>query len=82
MAIYLFGSSIQTSVLDNFQAERSVGGATILLVYLIVLICHIPYIFMFCKEAGCSLFDEVLTSKISTAISNKLAGYVQETDSK
>jgi amino acid permease len=76
LGIRIFGSSISPSILDNFGEQGSYLGYTIQVLFLALLTCHIPYIFMFAKEGGHITLDEVFTRSMSHSIERKLAGQV------
>lgn len=74
LAVYAFGSHLQTSVLDNIGAEESFLGTTVQLLFLLLLICHIPYIFRLVKEGGITCVDEIRHGYLSDSIAKKLQG--------
>lgn len=74
LAIYHFGSSLQESVLDNVAAEGSTVGTVIQLLFLVILACHIPYVFMLCKDGGNTFYEELMNSSMSNTIRQKMEG--------
>lgn len=58
LSIYLFGSSLDASVLTNVDEESNVYSYIIRVSFLIVLACHIPYIFFVTKEPFLIIIDE------------------------
>lgn len=57
--IYLFGSKIETSFLKNLGNEITWENASIRIAFIIMLICHIPYIFFACRESLLVIVDEL-----------------------
>ena len=51
LSIYIFGSSLESSVLKNVDEEKNIYSYIIRVAFLIVLACHIPYIFFPTKES-------------------------------
>ena len=59
LSIYTFGNDLETSVLTNVDAEDNAFSWIIRIAFLIVLGCHIPYIFFPTKESLLILVDEI-----------------------
>jgi sodium-coupled neutral amino acid transporter 11 len=59
LAIYMFGSQLSESVLDNVDLMTSAASYIIRVLFLIVLACHIPYIFYSGKESLLIIVDEI-----------------------
>jgi len=60
LSIYTFGSSLQADVLDNVNEEVDHEWESMVLriAFVIVIVCHIPYIFFSAKEAMLIIIDE------------------------
>ena len=56
--VYLFGSSIKTSFLQNLGNELTWENVCIRIAFIVILICHIPYIFFACRESLLVMIDE------------------------
>jgi hypothetical protein len=73
VAIYMFGSLISSNVLDNVGNEGATWAALVLrFAFLLVIGCHIPYIFFSGKESLLIMIDEVTRQTISRSLENKL----------
>lgn len=72
ISVYLFGSTIDESVLVNVDEETSPSSYVIRFSFLLVLACHIPYIFYSGKESLCIIVDELKRNSTSLALSKKL----------
>lgn len=58
LSIYTFGSDLDTSVIANVNKEENIYSYIIRVAFLLVLACHIPYIFFPTKESFLIIFDE------------------------
>ena len=58
LSIYTFGSELSDSVLDNIDEESNVYSYIVRSAFLLVLACHIPYIFFPAKESFLIIVDE------------------------
>ena len=70
--VYLFGSAIETSFFKNLGDTMTWENITIRAAFIIILICHIPYIFFACKESLLAIIDELTERAISTALDRRL----------
>lgn len=59
ISIYIFGSELHESVMENVDEEVNVYSYIIRVAFLIVLACHIPYMFFPTKEGFLILVDEI-----------------------
>ena len=59
LSVYMFGSALNKSVLDNVDEEADSSSYIIRVAFLIVLACHIPYAFFPVKEALLIMVDEI-----------------------
>ena len=81
-AVYLFGSNVQSNVLDNIDSETTVVSYVIRLAFLILLACHVPYVFFLGKEGACIVVDEVMTGSMSKSLEKRTNKDHQELDSE
>lgn len=58
LSIFVFGSSISSNLLTNVNTETNASSFIIRIAFMIVLACHIPYIFYFTKESLLIMIDE------------------------
>lgn len=77
IGLFLFGDTVQSSVLINFGDIRTPQGKpffesqVIQVAFMIVLMCHIPFIFFSGKEAVCIIVDEFDRKSISKVLELK-----------
>ena len=65
LAIYVFGTGISSSVMDNIDIETTWSSYVIRLSFMVVLACHIPYIFFSGKESLLLCVDEIRRRSMS-----------------
>jgi len=77
IGIYMFGDLIESSVLDNIGTEYITNSSTgkqfweaytVQIAFMIVLACHIPYVFFAGKEGLCIFVDELDRKSISNVL--------------
>ena len=68
LSIYVFGSALHASVLENVDEEDNLYSLVIRIAFMIVLACHIPYVFFPTKESLLIMVDEVLRKSMSKAL--------------
>jgi len=62
IGLFLFGSKVKDNVLENITNEGSTASVHIIMVlYCVLLICHIPYINFVGKEGILIMVDEFMT---------------------
>lgn len=60
LSIYMYGSSISANIMDNVSKHEGEWTAILLgVVFLVVLGCHIPFIFFSGKQALFHLVNEL-----------------------
>lgn len=72
LGIYIFGTSLDTSVLDNVDEENNVYSVVIRVAFLLVLACHIPYVFFPTKESFLIIVDEAQNGSMAKALEYKI----------
>jgi amino acid permease len=70
-AVYLFGSSVNSNVLYNLDGETTIVSYLIRFSFLILLACHVPYVFFLGKEGACIVVDEVMTGSMSKSLAKR-----------
>ena len=68
LALYTFGSGVESSVLTNIDEETTVSSYIIRLSFMLILACHIPYIFFSGKESLLIMVDEFRRRSMSYAL--------------
>ena len=68
LSIFVFGSGISSNLLNNVNSESSVTSYIIRISFMIVLACHIPYIFYFTKESLLIMVDETRRRSMTYAL--------------
>ena len=72
LALYVFGTGVSTSVMDNIDEETSWSSYIIRISFMVVLACHIPYIFFSGKESMLLIIDEIRRKSMSYALDHTL----------
>jgi len=73
LSIIMFGSDIYPNILDNISEYQGETTALILSVmFLIVIGCHIPFIFFGGKDCALNLYNELSKKQLSTVLEQKL----------
>lgn len=72
ISIYMFGSSLDVSVISNVDKEKNIYSYIVRLAFMIVLACHIPYVFLPTKEGLLIIFDEFKNKSMEKMISEKV----------
>jgi hypothetical protein len=78
ISIFMFGSSVQSSVLESVANECKEGGScpwesvVLRIMFLVVIACHIPFVFFSGKEGILIVIDELDRRSISKALEKKL----------
>jgi hypothetical protein len=78
LSIYMFGSGVKSSILENVAEECDDNGCpwesiVLRFLFLIVVACHIPFVFFSGKEGVLIIIDEISRRSISKALEIKLA---------
>ena len=72
LALFTFGSNLSTSVLANIDLETTLSSKVIRFAFLIVLACHIPYVFFSGKESLLIIVDEYRNKSMSYKLETQL----------
>lgn len=71
----MFGSALKPDVLKNIASEHTCWESYVLrFAFLIVLGCHIPYIFFAGKEGFLIVVDEIDRRSVSKALEDQIIG--------
>ena len=68
LALNVFGPNISNNILLNFNKIDGFLPMLLQLIFLIVIICHVPYMFLVGKEAVCIVGDEILNKTMSKSL--------------
>jgi len=73
-AIALFGSNLSSNIMLDIE---NIGPISLIMriVFLVVIICHVPFTFICAKEGACVALDEA----INKTITNHLSGHQSKT---
>ena len=72
LSIYTFGTDLDPSVMSNVDEEANAYSYIIRVAFLIVLGCHIPYMFFPTKESFLIIFDEAQNNSMQKALEYKI----------
>ena len=72
LAIFIFGNALHTSVLDNVDEENAASSFIIRIAFMIVLACHIPFVFFPCKESFLIIVDEARNKSMARFLTYRL----------
>lgn len=72
MGIYIFGSSLQPTFLNNLDKFPNLISYAIRIAFLIIIGFHIPFIFFACKEFMLTMIDELMNRSVSKRLDNEL----------
>ena len=77
LAIYMFGSSLQTDLMKSLGSDNW-AGFILSIVFFIVLLCHVPFVFFATKESFLIMVDELDSRSMSTALTELVRRLEQE----
>lgn len=83
ICLYDFGTALDANVLTNVDEEKgSVISYIIRVAFLIVLACHIPYIFYTGKESMLIFLVEAIDKQMSKALQNIESNTIRDGDNQ
>ena len=68
LSIYTFGSTLKPDIIDNVGEKTTWESIYLRIAFVIVIICHIPYVFFAGKGSFLVLIDEWDRSSISQTL--------------
>ena len=72
LSIYTFGRQLTSNVFDAVATSDTVYATIIRVAFLLVLACHIPFVFLPTKESFLILVDEAQNRSMQIALDHKL----------
>lgn len=68
----MFGSNVKSDVLLNFANQPGYTSIIVRIVFSILLLIHIPFMFMPTREFILVMHDEIMRKSLSSHLENKL----------
>ena len=72
LGLFFYGSALHENILDNIGEEENLQSYLLRIVFVLVLGCHIPFIFFQSKEAVLIIVDEYNRKSISKELQDRL----------
>jgi len=72
LSIYTFGSGVDADIMTNVDSEQNAYSYIIRVAFLVVLACHIPYVFFPTKESFLIMVDEAENKSMQKALEYKI----------
>jgi hypothetical protein len=67
-ALKYFGPGVSNNILSDFTKIDGFVPMLMQIIFLIVIICHVPYTFLCGKEAVCIVGDEIINKSMSISL--------------
>ena len=71
-ACFLFGKNLKSDVLENIGGHRGGLSVFIRVIYVFILLFHLPYVFFALKEYVLVMYDEVLSRTLTNHLEDKI----------
>ncbi len=69
LALKTYGDLIDPNIFKHIQEENNVQSAAIRVLFLLIFICHVPFVFFAGKDCLLAMIEEVRNRKLSKALS-------------
>lgn len=69
----IFHSQIDISILTNFGEEHNTSSTILMLIFIVVLACHVPFCFYPAKETFLVLIDETINRSMSKGLTRRFS---------
>jgi amino acid permease len=71
VVIYLFGSNIKETFLNNLDDFPNPMSYAIRIIFLIIVVFHVPFIFFACKDFMLTIIDELMRNSVSSLMNKE-----------
>jgi len=70
IVIYMFGSKVQSDFFTNLDGSVSWEAYVVKIAFMIVICCHIPFMFFCAKESFLCMIDEAIRKSTPKSMDN------------